>query len=38
MNREDFIPLGSIVEDTKGPGIGGDDGVGEQLKLGLADE
>lgn len=35
---EQLIDLGSVTEETKGPGIGGNDGAGEQVLMGLTDE
>lgn len=35
---EELIDLGAVAEETKGPGMGLDDGAGEQLRFGLTDE
>ena len=37
-NVDDLIDLGKATEETKGPGIGGNDGAGEQILMGLTDE
>lgn len=37
-SSDKLFDLGSVTEETKGPGFGGNDGVGEQILMGLTDE
>jgi len=36
--NDDVVDLGAVAEVTHGPGVGFDDGIGEQIKTGLTDE
>jgi len=44
MNRENeqsddtVIELGAVSTETKGPGVKGSDGIGQQLGMGLSDD